>query len=115
MFSAAAGERDRVEGGVEVDGGESFVGFESGKEVVVATLLFDDFRRGLAVLADAFVERLAVAAGGYCGHEDVFGGHEGELFAEGAGDDVGVDDQAARHVLVEDQNRRRSRGRLAGW
>ena len=85
--------------------GEGFVGFQAREEVVVAALFFDDRCGGLAVLADFFVEGLAVAAGGDCGHEDVFGGHEGELFAEGAGDDVGVDDQAAGHVLVEDQNR----------
>ena len=91
MFLAAAGEFGRIDGGIDVDAGECLVAFQAGDEIIFAALFFHNRCGGLAVLADSFVEFLAVAAGGDGGHEDVFGRHEGQLFAQVLGDDLRVD------------------------
>ena len=104
LLLAAASELRRVDRGFDVDAGECLVAFQSGDEIVFAALFLHDRRGGLAVLADSFVEFLAVAAGGDGGHEDVFGRHEGQFFAQVFGDDLRVDRQAACDVLIEDQD-----------
>ena len=52
LFRAAAGERRRIDGRTEVDGGERFILLQAVHEVVLAALLLDDARGGLAMLTD---------------------------------------------------------------
>ena len=75
------------------DGGELGIALDPLKEVVGLSLLLHELRRRLRVLAKPLVELLAVTTGGHGGHQDGFGGHEGQLGIELAADRLGVDDE----------------------
>ena len=64
-------------------------------QVVGGALLLDLGRGGLAVLADALVQVLAIAAGGHGGHQDGLGGHERQFLGQVPGDHLRIDDQPA--------------------
>lgn len=76
---------------------------QSFEEAVGESLLFDIERGGLAMLANEFVKFLAISAGFDAGHENGFGGHEGEFFAQILGDGGGVDDHSLDNILEEDK------------
>ena len=63
LFGRAADKMHRIHNLGKIDGGEGGVGLETGEEVVGAALLFYGVGGGEAVLADLFVEGLALAAG----------------------------------------------------
>ena len=73
------------------------------QQVVGFSLLFDHRGGRLAVAADALVQVLAVSpcAGG--GHQDIFGRHERQLFGQVPADDLRIDLEPCRHILVQDQ------------
>ena len=82
-----------------VDGRKVLAGRDALDQVVVTTLLLDDVAGLLAEDADVLVALLPVAALLDHGHDDVLGGHEGQLHADVALDDARVDDETLGDVL----------------
>ena len=68
-------------------------------------ILLDGARRALAVYAQLFVQFLPVAAALHGVHQNVLGGHEGQVFIDPAGDHPGIDHHAVGHVGVKFQHR----------
>ena len=79
----SAGVEDFVESGV----GEQLILAEEIEEVVSACSLADLGSDRSAVVLDALMSGLTIAAGGDDGHQDVLGGHERQDFHDIAGDD----------------------------
>lgn len=74
---------------------------ETVEEIVVAAFFFDYGCGGVGVYADDFVEMLSVAAFFDAGHDDVFGGHEGEFCHEMSLDDFGVNGGVFHDIEVK--------------
>ena len=56
------------------------------------------FGGGHGVLSYFFVEFLSVSACFYCGHHDIFGGHEWQFSSDSCGDYLWINDKAACDV-----------------
>lgn len=101
LLGGTADKGRGVEEGVELspDGLEVVVLLDALDEVVVAALLLDDGTGLVREDTDLLVALLAVTAGLDNGHDDVLGGHEGELLVDPAADNLGVDDETLGDVL----------------
>ena len=91
------GVEERVELGD--NGGKVRLGLDALDEVVLAALLLDNSTGLVREDTDLLVALLAVAAGLDHGHDNVLGGHEGELLRDAAGNDLGVDDHTLADIL----------------
>ena len=81
------------------------VDFQAVDEVVRLAVLLDLLAGLLGVLADAFVELLAVAAMFDGFHQDVFGGDEGQLGSYASADRLGIDNEPVEDVVQQDGQR----------
>ena len=100
LLGCPTDEGGRVQQGVEVvpDGLEVLGALDAVDQVVVATLLLDDGARLVRQDADLLVAVLSGTALLDHGHDDVLGGHEGQLAHDSALDDLRVDDKAVGDV-----------------
>jgi hypothetical protein len=105
LLWCAADERLGVQQRVELvpDWLEVFVLPDPLDEVILATLLLDHCSRLVREHTNLLVALLSVTAGLDDGHDDVFGGHEGQLLTDTSGDHRRVHDHALGDVLQSGQ------------
>jgi len=98
LLGRAADEAARIHHVSEIDFCKGGIIAQALEEIIGAALHLHLLGGGEGVAANAFVEFLAIAALLDAGHEDFFGGHEGEFGHDESFDDLRIDDQAAGDV-----------------
>jgi len=103
LLRRSANKMGGIEKLVDVEFYECGILLQSMDEVVRPPVGLHLLGGGLGVTADELVQLLAIAARADGGHENLLGGHEGELGHDGGLDGAGIDDQAADDIDEQKQ------------